>query len=278
MKSVAIQGTLGSFHHEAALNFFNNQSLKIVECSSFKQVCDFVKRNLSIFGILAVENSIAGSLLPNFTLIEKYDLNIIGEVHLQVSMNLMALSGQKLEDLHTIQSHKVAISQSEDFLSKHENWNLIDKFDTATSAKEIKEKKLIGVGAIASKFVAKMYNLEILVSNIQNHARSFTRFYILSKNKLKNYNFNKVSLYFTLEHKTGTLVSLLNNIERLNLNMTKIQSIPLKGNPFEYSFYVDLLVANHKNYYQLINKLKSISSHLKILGEYREDDFFKKNK
>lgn len=276
MKLIAIQGILGSFHHEAALKFFKNKHLRFVECSNFKQVCKSVEKEQSHFGVLAIENSIAGSLLPNFSLLEKYNLNIIGEVYLQVNMNLMALPGQKLEDLHTIQSHAVAILQSENFLSQHKNCVFVDKFDTATCAREIYQKRLFGVGAIASKFVAEMYDLEILAWDIQNHSKSFTRFYILSRKELKNSNFNKVSLYFTLKHKSGRLVSLLNNMARLNLNMTKIQSIPLQGNPFEYSFYVDILVDNHENYYQLINQLNNVSSHLKILGEYREDDFFKK--
>lgn len=277
MKIVAIQGILGSFHHEAALKFFKNQNIKLIECLNFQQVCHTTNKKESDFGVLAIENSIAGSLLPNFLLIEKYNLNIIGEIYLQVNMNLMALPGQKLRNLHTIQSHAVAILQSEYFLSKHKNWIFIDKFDTATCAKEIFQKKLFGVGAIASKFVAKMYNLEILASDIQNHSKSFTRFYILSKNKIKDSNFNKVSLYFTLKHKAGRLVRLLNSMEKLNLNMTKIQSIPLQGNPFEYSFYVDLLVNNYSNYYNLINQLYRISSHLKILGEYKEDNSLKKN-
>lgn len=278
MKSIAIQGTLGSFHHEAALRFFNNSLLKIIECINFKEVCNSVKNNISDFGVLAIENSIAGSLLPNFILIEKFDLNIIGEIHLQVNMNLMALHGQKIENLHTIQSHEIAILQSEIFLSKYQNWKLINKSDTASCAKEVKEKQLNGVGAIASKLVAKMYDLQILMPNIQNYSKSFTRFFILSKKKIIKSKFNKVSLYFTLEHKTGRLVSFLNTMSQLNINMTKIQSIPLQGNPFEYSFYIDLLINNYKNYYELINNLKVFSSHFKILGEYKEDNFLKKNK
>ena len=275
IKSVAIQGILGSFHHQAALKFFNNQLLNIIECTSFEEVCFYVREKKIDFGILAIENSIVGSLLPNFSLIEKFNLNIIGEIYLQVNMNLMAISGQKLENLHTIQSHEVAILQSNKFLSKYQNWNLIKKLDTATCAKEIQEKKLIGVGTIASKFVANMYNLEILVSNIQNYSKSFTRFYILSTKKLKTINFNKVSLYFSVEHKTGSLVKLLNSMDQLNINMTKIQSIPLESNPFKYSFYIDLLIKNYENYYKLIDQIKKNSSHFKILGEYKEDILFK---
>jgi len=276
MNKVAIQGIAGSFHHEAALNYFNKDSITILEQANFKKVCKSVSNNEADYGVIAIENSIAGAILPNFTLIAKNGLHIIGEVHLRVSMNLMALKGQSIKDLHTIQSHAIAILQSEDYLSKHKNWTMIDKFDTASAAKDIVSKNLLGYGAIASKFVAKMYDLEILAEDIQNKTNSFTRFFIVSKTKLEEKEFNKVSLYFTLEHKAGRLVSLLNNMAKLNLNMTKIQSIPLAENPFEYSFYVDILVEKHENYHALLEQLNRITSHLKILGEYKEDDFFKK--
>ena len=275
MRKIAIQGIFGSFHHEAAVSFFKEEEIEVVECTNFKNVCISVFENNADFGVLAIENSIAGAILPNFTLIEKYELNIIGEVYLKVSMNLMALKGQKITDLHTVQSHPIAILQSENYLEKHKDWKLIDKFDTASSAKEIFDKKLLGVGAIASKFVAKIYDLEVLKENIQNKNSSFTRFFIVSKKNL-NQKFNKASLYFTLEHKAGRLVSLLNKMALLKLNMTKIQSIPLQENPLEYSFYIDIIVDNVDNYKLLINQLKRISSHFKVLGEYNEDNLFKK--
>lgn len=273
MKNIAIQGIFGSFHHEAAVSFFKDKEIKIIECSNFKNVCISVYENIAEFGVLAIENSIAGAILPNFTLIEKYGLNIIGEVYLKVSMNLMALKGQKISDLHTVQSHPIAILQSENYLEKHKNWKLIDKFDTASSAKEISDNKLLGYGAIASKFVSKIYDLEILKEDIQNKNNSFTRFFIVSKDNLVE-NFNKASLYFTLEHKAGRLVSLLNKMAKLKLNMTKIQSIPLQENPLEYSFYIDVLIDNIDNYKLLISQLRNISSHFKILGEYVEDNFY----
>ncbi|MCB9202075.1 MAG: prephenate dehydratase [Flavobacteriales bacterium] len=276
MKKVAIQGIEGSFHHEAATIYFKESPISIVECSNFKGVCKSVSKGNASYGVLAIENSIAGAILPNFTMIEKYGLHIVGEVHLRVSMNLMVIPGQKLEDIHTVQSHPIAILQSEEYLSKHKDWTLIDKFDTASAAKEIAINNKKGVGAIASKFVAKTYELDILAKDIQNKNNSYTRFFVVSKEKLENADFNKVSLYFTLEHKAGRLVSLLNSMARLNINMTKIQSIPLEENPYEYSFYVDVLVDNHENYRDLLAQLDRISSRVKVLGEYREDDYFRK--
>ena len=276
--SVAIQGGFGAFHEIAAKEFFNGNSLKIVPCDTFTDLFDELKEKKIDCGIVAVENSVAGSLLQNHTFLHECNLPIVGEQYLRIVQNLIALPGQKLEDIKEIHSHPVAIQQCYIFLNelRKKGVKIIDSVDTALSAKRIREENLIGTGALASNMAARMYNLDIIKESVESNKRNFTRFVIVTTNgKVKRIlnltpeSINKSSLCFSLEHKQGKLSHVLSVLSIYGMNLTKIQSLPIVGMEWQYLFYADLMFEDYSRYRQAIEAIRPITENLKILGEYK---------
>ncbi len=271
MKRVAIQGIQTSFHHKAAEIFFKNkEEISVLECVTFKDLVKSVAGSDADFGVIAVENSIAGAILPNYKLITKHNLKIVGEIYLPVHIHLVALHETDINTISEVWSHPMALLQCEDFLDENYQWNAVKKDDTASCAKIVKQKSLKNVAVLASEESAKEFGLQILKREVQNKSESFTRFFIISKIAKELESSNKASLYFTLAHKSGRLVSLLDKMARMNLNLTKIQSIPVAENFNEYSFYVDVTYDNIENFNNLLSHLDGITSTLEVLGKYKE--------
>ncbi|MBI34979.1 MAG: prephenate dehydratase [Flavobacteriales bacterium] len=269
MKKIAIQGIESSFHEEAAYKYFGN-NIETVKCLSFQDLCDSLKNGNSDYAVMAIENSIAGSLLQNYTLLQEYNFNIIGEIFLRIKMNLMVLPGTKIDDIKIAQSHPIAIRQCSKFLTGLKDVLLEEKEDTAICAKNIAEKKLSNVAAVASESAAEIFGLEILAKSIETNKKNFTRFIILSKTPEKDVLKNKATLFFQLPHDPGALAKILNILAAYSINLTKIQSVPIVGKPYEYNFHVDMIWETYSNYQKAIETIKGISVNLQILGEYKK--------
>lgn len=272
-KSVAIQGIKGCFHDEAAQKFFCNEQIATVDCDTFASLAEKIKSDPSLLGVLAIENTIAGSLLQNHDIISKNDLRIIGEYKMRISHSLAALPGQDMDDIIEVNSHPMALMQCEEFLSKYPRIKVIEKFDTAGSAKEISENKLAGHAAICSSHAAEVYGLEVIESGIETNKHNFTRFLIVA-HPLNNEAAalagkpDKASIVFTLPHSQGALSKVLTILAFYDLNLTKIQSFPIVGREWEYKFYVDLTFDDTSRYRQGLEAVKPLTSGFKILGEY----------
>lgn len=272
MKSVSIQGIKGSFHHEAVNNFFQGQNVEIIDSPTFKSVVEDVISGKVNYGMIAIENSIAGAILPNYSLITKYKLHIIGEVILPIKLHLLALPEETLDSIYEVRTHPMALLQCENFLEQYPNWKLLSKDDTATCAYNISLNKMKGIATIGSKLAAEMYHLTILKENIHDISDNYTRFYLLAASPQKIENFSKASLYFTTDHTMGSLARVLNILAKYKINITKIQSVPLKGSVFQYSFHADILTNGEKddNYYKALEEIKQNTGFLNVLGEYKE--------
>lgn len=271
MKRIAIQGVKGCFHHAAVSRYFEGFHYKLMECSSFREVASSVAKSDVDIGVMAIENSIAGTILTNYSLLSEYNLRIVGEVYMPIQHHLMALPGQKIKDIKDIYSHPMALLQCESFLEEHPDIKISKYSDTAASAKYISKCKKKGLAAIASADAAKEYGLEILFKNIQTITKNFTRFFIIKNFSKKENNFNKASLRFKILHTTGSLSKILSLISSLGINMTKIQSIPIIQRPWEYSFYVDIIFNSIKDYEMMKERIKKIPCLHKfsIMGEYK---------
>ncbi|HSZ24382.1 MAG TPA: prephenate dehydratase [Cytophagaceae bacterium] len=268
---IAIQGGAASFHDIAARKYFG-ENIETVFCSSFKILCDKLKDQEVDFAAMAIENSIAGSILSNYALIQKYDFHIIGEIQLRIEQNLMVLPGVKINDLKKVRSHYMALMQCEDFLAQYPSVEMEEYHDTADSARDIQLYHQREIGAIASRYAAKLYNLEIIGESIETNKQNFTRFIFLTiDKKLKVEAATKATLCFQLPDKVGSLAKVLSIIVDNNINMTKIQSLPIIGRPNEYTFYVDCEWTNYENFKKCI-VLNSIVDNLKILGEYKKGE------
>lgn len=267
---IAIQGIQGSFHHQVAENYFSEPT-DLVECHSFESLVKNVINDKSSKGIMALENSIAGSIIPNYALIDANNLHIIGEYYLDIHHNLLALKGQTIEDIKEVQSHPMALLQCAVFFSNYPHIKLIESSDTAETAKRIQEQKLVGVAAIASKKAADLYDLEIVANGIHTVKNNTTRFVIVkSVNKeIPKNEINKASLKFELEDKPGNLAFVLKMISDCQLNMTKIQSLPIIETPFQYSFFIDVVFDKYEFYEKAKMNLQQITRHFKVLGEYK---------
>lgn len=265
---VAIQGIESSYHHQAAQAYFG-LDIPILECSSFRAVADAVLNHKAKYGVMAIENTIAGAIIPNYDLIDKNNLHIIGEHYIDIRHQLMALPGQSIEALTEVHSHQMALLQCADFFTQYPHIKLVEDKDTASTALDIKNKQLKGIGAIASVSSAKLFGLEILASDIQTMENNATRFFILSKNEPKELtDFNKVSLKFQLPNKKGSLATVLNVISHCDLNMTKIQSLPVLHEPWKYAFFIDLEFDNQENFQKMYHLLDIMAENIKILGKY----------
>lgn len=268
-KKIAIQGIESSFHEEAAYKYFGKE-IETVKCLSFQDLCESLKSGESDFAVMAIENSIAGSLLQNYTLLQEYNFSILGEVYLRIKMNLMALPGTKLGDLNVAQSHPIAIRQCSQFLKGLDNVLLEEKEDTAICAKHIAENKTEGVAAVASESAAEIFGLEILAKGIETNKKNFTRFLILSNEPELSESDTKATLFFQLPHDPGALAKILNILAAYSINLTKIQSVPIVGMPYEYNFHVDMEWELYSSFKKALTVIEGIAVNLQILGEYKK--------
>ena len=268
-KNIGIQGIKGSFHHIVANNYFE-ENINLIEYLSFEELILNLFNDKIDYAIMAIENSTAGSIIPNYALIDEYGVNIVGEYYLQISHNLIALKGQSIEDIKEVQSHPMALLQCRDFFKDNADIVLIEDKDTAQVAKKISENKIKGLGAIASDLASKIYKLDIIKDNIQTIKKNQTRFFIIQKKvPTKNLNFNKASVKFELDHKRGSLAAILNVLSDCKLNLTKIQSIPMIQTPWRYSFFVDVTFDRLEDYFKAKSIIEIMAKDLKVLGEYK---------
>jgi prephenate dehydratase len=267
---IAIQGIKGSNHHQVAKDYFGDD-VTFVECSSFDILVDHLINKTADKGVMAIENSIAGSIIPNYALVFHNNLHIIGEQYLNIHHNLMALKGQTIDDIKEVRSHPMALLQCNEFFKNYRHIKLVEDVDTAETAKRIQENRLKGIAAIAPKVAAEMYDLEILHSEIQTIKDNATRFIIVkTQNKaLPEEEINKASVRFITDHKRGSLAAILNVMSDCNLNLTKIQSLPVIQTPWKYSFFVDVTFEKYKHFSKAKALLEIMSEEFKVLGEYK---------
>ncbi len=271
--NIAIQGIEGSFHHMVATNYFGD-NINLSKCMSFDEIPDLLRNNIADASVMAIENSNSGSILSNYAMIDKFDLNIQGEVYIPMIHNVMALKGQTLKDIKEVWSHPIAIQHCERFFRHHPHIKIIEEKDTAFVAKQINEKKLKGIATIASKKAAEIYGLHILEEHIQTDNLNMTRFFILTKKRDFNIDvsvLNKASLKIITNHDLGSLAKVLNICNEYALNLSKIQSIPIQDEPWNYSFFIDFTYADYLKYCNALIALEKEVSSLKILGEYSEN-------
>ncbi len=267
---IAIQGIAGSFHEQATCNYFNSTELNIVYCDTFDQLFKLVSDKNHI-GVVAIENTVAGSILPNYRSLQENNFNIIGETYMRIEQHLMTIPGNKIENIKEIWSHPMALRQCQTFLNNHPHIKPVEKEDTAKSAAIIKDNNLTTSAAIASEMAAEIYNLEIIERSIETNKKNFTRFLIISSDQgLIKVDNNKASICFTIDHSTGSLAKILTFLSEKNLNLTKIQSNPRLGKEWEYFFYVDLLFDDIKSYISSMKELKPMVTELILLGTYKD--------
>lgn len=266
---VAIQGIATSFHEVAALTYFQSP-LEIIECLTFHSLCETLKHDRADYAVMAIENSIAGSILPNYFLLQEYHFAIVGELYLPIHLHLMVLPGVTMKDLKSIESHPMAIRQCSDFLQKLSGVEIKESDDTALSAKKIKDLRLRDTGAIANEHAARKFGLEIIEKRIETNKKNFTRFLILTKKATNGTDSNKASLSFEVANEAGSLADVLMSFKQNNINLTKIQSIPIIGKPREYSIHVDLEWKKRKNYESALQLVLRQTRNLNILGEYKK--------
>lgn len=267
---IAIQGIKGSFHHQVAELYFS-EKLELEECMSFETLVKNVVSSKTSKGIMALENSIAGSIIPNYALIDKYNLHIVGEHYLDIHHHLMGLKGQPISEITEVQSHPMALLQCANFFAKHPHIRLVESNDTAETAQRIQEKQLKGIGAIASKTAAKLYDLDIIANDIHTVKSNTTRFVIVKKERkeIPKEQINKASLKFELEDQSGNLAKVLTMISDCSLNMIKILSLPIITTPFQYSFFVDVVFESYADYQVAKKQLVQMTRHFKVVGEYK---------
>ncbi len=270
-KRVAIQGTRASFHEEAAFKFFGT-NIETIECDSFKRTCEVLKQKQADYVVMAIENSIAGSLLPNYTLLREYNFPIAGEVYLAIQLHLLALPGVKFEDIKYVTSHPIAIRQCSDFLDDFPQLQVIESSDTAACAKKIREEKLMDTVAIANNLAAELYGLEVMERRIESNKKNYTRFLILTDKTQENAAYNKASLSFQVGNSVGSLAQVLNILSEHNINLSKIQSMPVLGKRNEYNFYVDIEWKSQPDYDAAIRKVLKHTVNFTIMGEYIKND------
>mgnify|MGYP001160027475 FL=1 len=267
--NIGIQGIKGSYHHIASESYFN-ENFNLRECLTFDHLVNEIEKSEIDMGVMAIENSIAGSIIPNYALIDQNNLLIVGEVYFKINHNLMALNGQNINQINEVFSHPMALLQCKSFFSEYPHIRLVESDDTAYEARRISKNNLKGVAAIASIEAAKYYNLNVLFKSIQTIKNNITRFVIIQKriNQQIIDNINKASLKFILDDKRGSLAAVLNAMSDCKLNLTKIQSLPVIEKPGKYAFFVDLIFDDINNYLKAKKILSIMASHFKVLGEY----------
>ena len=264
---VAIFGTAASYHDLAAQKFYG-QEVETIECFTFRQCCDMLKNNHADYAVMAIENSLAGSILSNYNLINEYQLRIIGEQYLKIELHLLALKGVEMSSIEYIHSHPIALAQCSRFLVKYPHIKIVEQGDTASCVKNIHDKKLKNVAAVANSLSSTLYNVPILEANIQNNEQNYTRFIILSKGDARPENPNKASVSFQLKHEMGTLADVLSVFKKNKVSLSKIQSVPVLGEPNEYSFHTDLEWEEYDYFQKALKKIKNSTTNLSVLGEY----------
>lgn len=269
---VAIQGSKASFHEEAAHKFFSKEEIEVIECESFKKTCDLLKAKKADYIVMAIENSIAGSILPNYNLLRDYRFHIVGEVHLNIQQNLLTLPGATIKDIQYVESHPIAIRQCDEFLSDHPHIIVKEGMDTAACAKKIVDEQLKNTAAIASEAAAKLYGLQILERRIETNKKNATRFLILKDEVVEIKNANKASLSFQTGNSVGSLATILQCFADENVNLSKIQSMPVVGRRNEYEFYVDVEWRKQSDYDAAVRKALKHTAQFSIMGEYLKNE------
>lgn len=264
---VAIYGTAASYHDLAAQKFYGRE-VDIVECSTFRQCCEMITGNDADYAVMAVENTLAGSILSNYNLIYEYGLRIIGEQYLKIELHLLALEGVKMDEVRFVYSHPMALAQCENFIAKHPQVKIVEKGDTASCVRELREKNITDTAAIANELASVIYNVPVLLHDIGNSPKNHTRFMILSKGDLKPERPNKASVCFRLKHEVGSLADVLNMLRKNNVNLSKIQSVPVTSQPHQYIFHTDLEWNCYEDFSKVLKKIGRSTSQFTVLGEY----------
>ncbi|MEM6684572.1 MAG: prephenate dehydratase [Bacteroidota bacterium] len=269
-QTIAIQGVLGSNHHKVAQLYFGNE-VQLDECLSFDALVNSLLTGKSDYAIMAIENTIAGSIIPNYALIDANNIHINGEYYLNIHHHLMALPNQTIEDIQEVCSHPMALLQCKEFFKQYPHIKLVEDVDTAEVARRIQEQQLRGIAAIATKTAAELFELHVLSAEIQTIKTNATRFVILQKQKPTNGidQIDKASLRFELDHKRGSLATVLNVMSDCKLNLTKIQSLPIIETPWKYAFFVDVTFEAYEDYTKAVSVLEIMSTTLKVLGTYK---------
>lgn len=274
---IAIQGYQGAFHEIATRFYYKDKPVEIIPADTFDElVATIEKGEKASSGLMAIENTLAGSLMYNYQLLSNSDLTIVGEVYLRIKQNLMVLPGQKIEDIEEVHSHPVALVQCKEYFKQYPHIRLVEMTDTALSAKIIREGGLKNRGAVASRLAADMYNLDILAASIETNKENFTRFLVLQPKETSQAleNVEKVSLSFSALHEVGSLYKVLAVLAAYNVNLTKIQSAPIIGKQWEYMFFVDFAVDGNLDWSQAIGAIRPLTNNLKILGAYPKGEHF----
>lgn len=277
MRKVIIQGIKGSFHDIATRSYFKGEDITLVPANSFTELFEKFSNDLSIdSAVMAIENTIAGSIMYNYSLLKDSQFHITGEILLRIKQNLLALPGTKIEDLTEVHSHPMALAQCREFLNKQNDLKLIEREDTALCAEEISLQKKQGYAAIASELAAKEFGLEVIGPSIETNKRNFTRFLILSRKeqalKAKENTVEKASICFSLKHKTGSLSDILLELSARSCNLTKIQSVPMIGKEWQYYFFADFIMEDN-SYQEIVKVLKEKVESLQILGHYYKGEY-----
>ena len=274
MKRIAIQGVVGSFHGIAAHQFFDGEQVQLICCATFEEVFENIKRDPTVIGMLAIENTIAGSLLHNYELLREADITVVGEHKLHISHCICCLPEDSWETVQEVHSHPVALMQCRGFLANHPELKAVESEDTAGSAKYIAEHQCRGWAAICSAEAAKLYGMKILEDHIEDNKHNFTRFLVTCHPQKADFlrplqDTDKSSLVFALPHEEGSLSQVLSILSFYRINLTKIQSLPIIGHEWEYLFYVDVTYDTLTRYRQSIDAIMPLTRELKILGEYK---------
>lgn len=275
MKRIAIQGIKGSFHDIASHHYFEGEEIELICCGTFEQVFENLEKDDEVVALVAIENTIAGSLLHNYELLRDASATIVGEHKLHIEHSIMCLPDDSWDDLQEVNSHPVALMQCRDFLSRHPELKVVEVEDTAGAAADISQRQMAHHAAICHKDAARIYGMKVLEEGIETNKHNYTRFLVLASqqqaDKLRDVKqTNKASLVFSLPHEEGSLSAILSVLSFYKLNLTKIQSLPIIGKEWQYLFYVDLKFNDNTRFHQAVDAILPLTSELKILGEYNE--------
>lgn len=270
MKRVAIQGYQGCFHEQAARLFYGDSALSVVECDSFEDLYRAMAEDRADAAVMAIENTVSGGLLHNFDLLRGQGRKVKGEVYIRIGQNLMALPGQRLQDIREVRTHYMAINQTRPWFEKNAPWiRLTESEDTAKSAAQLSREGLKGVGAVASELAARLYGLDVLAPGIETNKQNFTRFLIMDEAMtVPQERIDKALLCFTLPHKPGSLAQILTILSFYDMNLSRIQSLPIPGREWQYFFYADIKFSGYERYTQALSAVRPLLEDLQILGEY----------
>lgn len=268
---VAIFGTAASYHDLAAQKFYGKE-VEVIECNTFRKCCEMIQCNDADYAVMAIENSLAGSILSNYNLISEFQLRIIGEQYIKIELHLLAMQGVSLNEIEYIHSHPMALAQCQEFISKLPHIKIIEQGDTASCVKNIREMNLRNTAGVGNELASILYGVPVLVSNIESNSNNYTRFIILSKGDLKPEHPNKASLCFKLKHEVGSLADVLGTLKRNGITLSKIQSVPVMGELDRYSFHSDVEWDDLEAYRKAIKKIKKVTVEFSVLGEYKKAD------